>query len=497
MGGKVLPLQLVPDDRAMYASAPKVYPHEVPGRFERLRKIAAVVLLGIFYGLPWLGWNGAQAVLFDLPARKFHLFGLVLWPQDFPYLAALLVMAGLALFFFTALAGRLWCGYACPQTVWTEAFLWIEQRVEGTRNQRMRLDAAPWSVAKARTKATKHFLWLVLALWTGFTFTGFFTPIAELGHALLRFEASGWETFWLLFYAFATWGNAGFLREQVCKYMCPYARFQGAMFDRDTLLIAYDEKRGEPRGKKNAAARSHEPRRIADPHPLPSPASGRGGVGVALRATSDSNGADCIDCSLCVQVCPTGIDIRQGLQYECIACGACIDACDGVMDKIARPRGLIRYTTQRALEGARTRILRPRVLVYGTLLAAIMGAWVYSLATRVPLLVDVLRDRNALYRIAADGMVENAYTLKVMNKDVAPHRYAIALTQGDGIAIAGGPLAADVPAGGIGNVAVTLRAAPGGASLRPIQWRVQAEEDARHVRLEDSRFFAPAPGAVP
>jgi cytochrome c oxidase accessory protein FixG len=460
MTGKVLPLRLVPDDGAMYVSAPKVYPHEVPGRFARRRRLAAVALLGIFYGLPWLDWNGTQAVLFDLPARKFHLFGLVLWPQDFPYLAALLAMAGLALFFFTALAGRLWCGYACPQTVWTEVFLWIEQRVEGTRNRRMKLDAAPWSIAKVRTKATKHLLWLLLALWTGFTFTGFFTPIAALGPALLRLEAGGWETFWLLFYAFATWGNAGFLREQVCKYMCPYARFQGAMFDRDTLLIAYDEKRGEPRGRGEAAG-------------------------------------DCIACSLCVQVCPTGIDIRNGLQYECIACGACIDACDGVMDRLGRPRALVGYTTQRALDGAPTRYLRPRVLVYAALLLAIAGAWTWSLATRVPLMVDVLRDRNALYRVAADGMVENTYTLKVMNKDVVPHRYAIALATGDGIELAGGPLAADVPAGAIASVAATLRATPGGAGLRAIRWRIHATDDPRHVRVEESRFIAPAPEAVP
>ena len=456
-------LTLVGDDGAMYESAPKVYPHEVPGRFGNLRKIAAVVLLGIFYGLPWLKWNGTQAVLFDLPARKFHLFGLVLWPQDFPWLAGLLVIAGLSLFFFTALAGRLWCGYACPQTVWTEVFLWIEQRVEGTRNQRMKLDAAPWSASKVRIKATKHALWLVLALWTGFTFVGFFTPIATLGGSLLHGEAGGWVTFWLLFYAFATWGNAGFLREQVCRYMCPYARFQGAMFDRQTLIIAYDEKRGEPRGR----ARKDGP-----------------AVG------------DCIDCSLCVQVCPTGIDIRNGLQYDCIACGACIDACDGVMDKISRPRGLIRYTTQTSLAGAATRILRPRVLVYGTLLLAALTAWTWSLAVRMPLGVDVLRDRNALYRVASDGSIENAYTLKVMNKDVVPHAYAITLVDGDGVTLVGAPLVAEVEAGGIAAVAATLRAAPGGPSMRNVHLRVAAKEDDRQVREEESRFFSPAPGAT-
>lgn len=491
-------LHLVDDGGAMYESAPKVYPHEVPGRFGNLRKTAAVLLLGWFYGLPWLKWNGTQAVLFDLPSRKFHLFGLVLWPQDFPWLAGLLVIAGLSLFFFTALAGRLWCGYACPQTVWTEVFLWIEQRVEGTRNQRMKLDAAPWSASKVRTKATKHALWLVLALWTGFTFVGFFTPIATLGGQLLHGEAGGWVTFWLLFYAFATWGNAGFLREQVCRYMCPYARFQGSMFDRQTLIIAYDEKRGEPRGRKKAvAARVSEPRQIAEPHPVPSPAGRGGGVEVGLRPTSDLiEAGDCIDCSLCVQVCPTGIDIRNGLQFDCIACGACIDACDGVMDKISRPRGLIRYTTQTSLAGAATRILRPRVLVYGTLLLAALTAWGWSLAVRMPLGVDVLRDRNALYRVASDGSIENAYTLKVMNKDVVPHAYAITLVDGDGVTLVGAPLVAEVEAGGIAAVAATLRAAPGGPSMRNVHLRVAAKEDDRQVREEESRFFSPAPGAT-
>ena len=237
-------------DTGAYVSERKVYPRDVHGPLDRLRRLAVVWLLGMFYVFPWLRWDGRQAVLFDLPARKFHVFGLTFWPQDFLFLALLLIIAALALFFFTALAGRLWCGYACPQTVWTEVFLWMERWTEGDRNKRMKLDAAPWSGGKLTRKGAKHVLWLLFALWTGFTFVGFFTPITALGARAVAFQWGGWETFWVLFYALATWGNAGFLREQVCKYMCPYARFQSAMFDRDTLVIAYDPMRGEPRGPR-------------------------------------------------------------------------------------------------------------------------------------------------------------------------------------------------------------------------------------------------------
>ena len=286
-----------------YAKHRKIYPREVQGRFTRLRTIAVFALLGLYYLLPWMNWNGRQAILFDLPARQFHLFGLVMWPQDFIFLTLLLVIAGLTLFFSTAMAGRLWCGFACPQTVWTEVFLWMERAIEGDRARRLKLDRAPWSLQKLLRKGGKQLAWIIFALWTGFTFVGFFTPIRTLLPSALAFQLGPWETFWSLFYSFATYGNAGYLREQVCKYMCPYARFQSAMFDKDTLVITYDARRGEPRGSR--------PR--------------------GLDARSRGQG-DCIDCKACVQVCPTGIDIRQGLQYECISCAACIDACDSVMD---------------------------------------------------------------------------------------------------------------------------------------------------------------------
>ncbi len=383
-------------ETSLYRREPKVYPRQVVGRFARLRDLAMYVLLGLFYFIPWFSINGHQAVLFDLPARKFYILGLTFWPQDFIYLALLLITAGLSLFFFTALAGRLWCGFACPQTVWTEAFLMMERWTEGNRQQRIKLDAAPWSLDKVLRKGSKQFLWLTFSLWTGFTFVGFFTPIRELGHSILTLTPGPWETFWTLFYAFATYGNAGFLREQVCKYMCPYARFQSAMFDRDTLIISYDEKRGEPRGGR---------RKGVDPQ--------QAGLG------------DCINCTLCVQVCPTGIDIREGLQYECIACAACIDVCDQVMDKMEYPRGLIRYTTENALSGKPTRVLRPRIIIYGLLLTVIFSSTLWSMTHRTPLRADLIRDRNALYRELPGGMIENVYTLKITNMDSVAHRYLL------------------------------------------------------------------------
>jgi len=407
--------------------------------------------------------------LFDLPARRFYVFGLVLWPHDLVYLAGLLILAALALFFFTTVAGRLWCGYACPQTVYTQLFLWVEQRIEGPRKARIKLDAAPWSRRKVRIKATKHALWLVMATLTGLTFVGYFIPIRTLITQIFEGQLGPWPLFWIVFYSVATWGNAGFMREQVCRYMCPYARFQGAMFDADTLIITYDRQRGEPRGTR--------PRQTAP---------GARGLG------------SCIDCSLCVQVCPTGIDIRQGLQYECIGCAACIDACDRVMDRMGEARGLIRYTSERALNAplapaAHVRhIMRPRVLIYGTLLLALTLTLVVALATRSPLRVDVLPDRHAQGLNAAGTHIANSYRVHIMNASEKPQQVRIQASGLAGLALQGRTLL-DIPPASHRTVPITLLAEaeawPPGAHR--IEWQVTAADTPTLSQREISTFIVP------
>jgi polyferredoxin len=500
---------------SFYEAERKVYPRDVRGRFDTLRRIAVVVLLGMYYVFPWLNWDGRQAVLFDLPARKFYVFGLAFWPQDFIFLALLLMIAGLSLFFFTAVAGRLWCGYACPQTVWTEVFLWMERWTEGDRARRIKLDAARWNAEKLRRKLSKHALWLGFALWTGFTFVGFFSPIRELGERLWPFAWSGWESFWVGFYALATWGNAGVLREQVCKYMCPYARFQSAMFDRNTLIIGYDPMRGEPRGPRKrglasvlsrargllgihaaeaAVAAAAQRRSAASAQVQARVTTGLVAIDIAAAPqvqTSEDLG-DCIDCTLCVQVCPTGIDIRNGLQYECIACGACIDACDEVMDKVGYPRGLIRYTTQNAVDGRPTRVLRPRIVIYAGLLLALLLGWGWGVATRAPLIVEVLRDRNALYRVAADGAIQNGYTVKLINKTGAPRHYALRLDAAAAVQLDPMPEPVAVAAESVASVALTLRAAPAQVSGRTeVDLIVASVEDPTDAVRVTTAFFGP------
>jgi len=392
---------VVDDDveQSLYEKHQKVYPREVHGLFTRLRLFGVLSLLGLYYILPWLQWDGRQAVLFDLPDRKFYIFNIIFWPQDFFYLTLLLIIAALGLFFVTALAGRVWCGYSCPQTVWTEAFLWIERKVEGGRQKQMKLDKSAKSFHKLRLKVTKHFIWIVFSLYTGVTFVGYFSPVHKLVVEFLTLNTGPWQTFWIFFYGFATYGNAGWLREQVCMYMCPYARFQSAMIDRDTMIVSFDESRGLPKGPR---------KKIADKKQM--------GLG------------DCIDCTICVQVCPTGIDIRDGLQYQCIGCAACIDACDDVMDKMGYDRGLIRYTTENTLDGKVTHVLRPRVIIYAIILVAITSGVFYSILQRKPIALDVIRDRNTLYRETNDGLIENVYILKILNMDNKPHNYQLSVT---------------------------------------------------------------------
>jgi cytochrome c oxidase accessory protein FixG len=446
-----------------YARHSKVYPREVSGRFDRLRIISLWLLLGVFYALPWLQWRGEQAILFDLPARKFHVFGLIFFPQDFFLLAWLLVIAAVSLFFFTAIAGRLWCGYACPQTVWTQVFLSIERWLEGNRQRRMKLDHAPWSAQKVARKSGKQILWIGLAAGTGITFVGYFSAIRELVPAVFTLTLGGWEAFWIVFYGFATYGNAGYLREQVCKYMCPYARFQSAMSDNDTLIIAYDEARGEPRGS----------RRRGPDHRVQ-------GIG------------DCVDCTLCVQVCPTGIDIRKGLQLECIACAACIDACDTVMDRMQYPRGLIRYTTQSALEGKEARIVRPRTVVYGALLVVLVVGFAVAVAQRQLLEVDVLRDRNSLYRMLDDGTVENVYTVRLINKDTQPRTLRLDVRGLPGAMLDPSRLEYRVGAGEIVSAAVRIRVQRDAVSGSSELQIIARSRDRKHEEsIAETRFVAP------
>ncbi len=453
------------ESQTLYETHEKIYPREVSGPFASARVAAVIALLGIFYLLPWVPWAGRQAVLFDLPARKFYIFGLTLWPQDFLYLAFLLMLAALSLFFFTALAGRVWCGFACPQTVWTESFLWIERLVEGNHSRQMKLDRAPFGWRKLRLKTTKHALWLAFSAFTGFSFVAYFTPARELAVRLAGLSLGPWEWFWLVFYGFATYGNAGWMREQVCKYMCPYARFQSAMFDKDTLIISYDERRGEPRGSRKMGV---DPRQQ--------------GLG------------DCIGCTMCVQVCPTGIDIRKGLQYECISCAACIDVCNDVMDKMQYPRGLIRYTTQHALDGGEVNVLRPRIVIYGLLLTGLFGLFIFGLSQRTSLGLDVLHDRNQLYREVQER-IENVYQLKIINKSELARRYALSA---DGIA--GLRIHMDAPVieaapGAVVSLPVSLQAEESMLTARstPVRFILTAEGEPRVSAVSEAKFLGPAP----
>ncbi len=457
---------------SLYAATQKIYPRSVQGIFAKWRWFMVLLTQLVFYGLPWIEWGQRQAVLFDLGARRFYIFGFVLYPQDFIYLTAILVISAFSLFLFTAVAGRLWCGYACPQTVYSEIFLWVERKVEGDRSARIRLDGEKMSLEKLFKKVYKHIVWLAIAMWTGFTFVGYFTPIKDLGMEFFLGNMSSWEVFWVFFYAFATYGNAGFMREQVCKYMCPYARFQSAMFDKDTLIVTYDAERGEPRG-----ARSKK----ADLTTL--------GLG------------SCVDCSLCVQVCPTGIDIRKGLQYECIGCGACADVCDTVMDKVGYPRGLVKYSTEHAMKNGWTKeqtlrhVFRPRVILYITILVVVVAALFTSLGLRKPFKVDVVRDRASLARIVAGGKIENVYRLQIMNAAEKAMNYELSV---DGLRDISLLLEGDANVAATESRWISVRvqlpydaATPGS---HPIQFKIRAIDEGGHAQselIEKSVFLVP------
>lgn len=447
----------------MYASRRHIYVREIKGFFQRLRRASNWVLMLAFFILPWVPWGDRPAIWFNLPGREFHIFSATFYPQEFMLLSWLLIICAFGLFFITVFAGRVWCGYTCPQSVWTFLFIWVEHRLEGSRNRRIKLDKQPMNADKLWRKGAKHLIWLAIALATGITFVGYFTPIQELVVELPTLEAHGWSYFWVGFFLVFTYLNAGWLREQVCIYMCPYARFQSVMFDRDTLIVSYDEARGEPRGARRKTLSHAEAR-----------AAGHG---------------DCIDCDLCVQVCPTGIDIRDGLQYECITCAACIDACDSVMDRMGYPRGLIRYTTENALEGKPTHILRPRLMGYLAALLVMIGLFVWAVGDRTPLDFDVERDRNRLFQTSADGSISNSYAITVRNMDAEAHVYRLEASGLPGLTLDTDSI--QVPASDSRQRVITI-SAPGDAIEQPshaITLRLTAEQSPDITLEREARFL--------
>ncbi|MPV86089.1 cytochrome c oxidase accessory protein CcoG [Ostreibacterium oceani] len=409
----------------LYESRKKIYPREVKGIFAKIRDNGLVVLLAIYFLLPWLNWDNRQAILFDMPNRRFYIFDIVIWPQDLIILTLFLFIMAMTLFFLTALVGRVWCGYACPQTIWTEAFIWLERFAEGSRIQQIKLDKQPWNAQKIRKKVTKHALWIILALWTGLTFVGYFTAIRALIPDFFTLSASFAATFWALFYAGATYLNAGWLREQFCKTMCPYARFQGAMYDENTLLIAYDKQRGEPRRK-------------------------------AKRG--ENQDGHCIDCNLCVQVCPVGIDIRDGNQSECINCSLCIDACNDVMDQIEAPRGLIRYASDNEMMGKKTRYIRPKTIGYGVILAVGISVLIYQVITISAIELNIKRDRNILARYAPNNQIENVYSINLLNKTLDDANYEISAAGIDGLTVQGAQTGFSVKSGEVFDTTIRILA---------------------------------------
>lgn len=441
----------------LYAKHVKVQNRWVNGFYQNIRSATIWVTLSFFFILPWVQWQGRQAVLFDISTRKFYLFNFTFWPQDFYLLLLLLISAALSLFVITTLAGRLWCGYTCPQTVWTKCFMWLEYMIEGDRNKRLKRDKNPWEFATVSRRIIKHSLWLLLSLITAMVFIGYFFPIRDV----IVWQISWYGYFWIAFFTAATYFNAGWMREQVCVYLCPYARFQSVMLDKNSLVITYDAKRGEPRASLKASV-------------------DRGSLG------------NCIDCSLCVQVCPTGIDIRNGLQMACIGCAACVDACDSVMDKVKFPRGLIRYDTENGIEGKKTTIIRPRLVASTVMLVVVVSVFFYLLLTRVPLQLNVAHDHRNLYRQTANNLIENSYVLSIDNMSQQPQTLTIAIQGLEGARYVG-PDQLNLAAGESTEIPITITKPAQDATgfNTKISFIIQSQEDHRLKVVESSNFFSP------
>ncbi|QCG46662.1 cytochrome c oxidase accessory protein CcoG [Aeromonas schubertii] len=451
------------DDR--FNPGNRIYVRAQLGQWQRLRKGMGWFFMLFFLALPWLRYDGRQAILFDIGNQQFHIFAATIWPQDLTLLAWIFMIAAFGLFFLTTFLGRVWCGYLCPQTVWTFLFIWFEEKLEGPANKRRKLDAAPWGREKIVRKGSKHLAWMVISLITGLTFVGYFQDMMTLVPGQVTLSIDFWPLFWVLFFAACTYGNAGFMRAIMCVHMCPYARFQSAMFDKDTFIVGYDARRGEQRGARS---------RKADPKAM--------GLG------------DCIDCDLCVQVCPTGIDIRDGLQYECINCGACVDACDQTMDRMGYAKGLISYTTEHKLAGNDTQVARPKLIGYGLVMAAMLSVFAYNAMSIMPMGLDVLRDRNQLFRENSDGLIENTYNLKILNKTLQPQVYRLAV---EGLPDYQwyGPREVTLKSGEILNQPVSLGVNPdnlrqGSLDIRFVLIRKGAGSDPKGVIKQESKFIS-------
>ena len=447
----------------LYESDGKIYTRHITGFYQKLRRYTGIPLMLGFLLMPWLVIDERPAMLFDLGTRKFHILWMTFWPQDAMYLAWLLVISAFLLFTVTVLVGRVWCGFTCPQTVWTQMFIWAEHVCEGDRNKRMKLDAQPWNFEKLWRKGAKQFLWISISLVTSLTFVGYFVPIRELVTEFFTFSLDTMPLVWTGLFTVMTYMNAGFMREQFCKYICPYARFQAVMYDHDTLSVAYNPVRGEKRG----------PRKPNEDYK----AKGLG---------------DCIDCSWCVQVCPVDIDIRDGLQAECIDCGLCVDACNQVMDKMGYERGLISFTTEDAIHNGKTKILRPRLFGYGLMLSIMIGLFVYSIANRVPVDVEAQRDRGVrLYR-EVNNQIQNVYTVKISNMDRKTHVYDL-VVEGEGPFVIEGYKAYDVKEGEI--LTMPLRVTIDRKDLKKqknlIRFRARARDDASITSTHETTFLGP------
>jgi cytochrome c oxidase accessory protein FixG len=453
------------DTESLYQKRQQIYVRKAIGFFTNLRTSMNWVLLLAYFSFSWIQWNGKQAILFDLPNRQFHIFDITFFPHDFMLLSWVLIICAFLLFFMTVFAGRVWCGYTCPQSVWTFLYIWAERVTEGPRNKRMSLDRSELTKEKVARKGAKHLLWLFFAAATAFAFVGYFSPVRDLGPRILEGDLGPWESWWLIFFVAATYINAGWLREQVCIYMCPYARFQSVMFDQDTLIISYDEQRGENRGKRKKGSDYK--------------AQGLG---------------DCIDCNACVHVCPVGIDIRDGLQYECVACGACVDACDDMMERVGYPKGLVLYTTEHQLDGNKTHIMRPRLIGYFAVLCAMFIAFAYTLYSRIPLEVDILRDRGQLFSELPNGNIENVYTLKLANKEQVDHDYSISVSGIDGMEYKGADVVT-IKSGELLDLPVRITVAPRYLSKanNTILFKVEALDNQSISIEEENRFIGPAP----